>query len=138
MSLAVDKPKNRTADSLFPPDKYVNKPGVVVFAEHSTRLRDGTPVTYDREALEKIARNCNRRIEETGNYAAVCIGHTTLISRSSVSQSAFRRSIIHFYPPGTTSVSLQPASPRKANVGLPSSVWSIHFTDRATTAQLRC
>jgi hypothetical protein len=76
MSVAVDKPKNRTADSLFPPDKYVNKPGVVVFAEHRTRLRDGTPVTYDREVLEKIARNCNRRIEETGNYAAVCIGHT--------------------------------------------------------------
>jgi len=76
MSVAVDKPKNRTADSLFSPDKFVTKPGVVVFAEHRTQLRDGTPVTYDREVLEKIAANCNRRIEETGNYAAVCIGHT--------------------------------------------------------------
>jgi hypothetical protein len=60
----------------FAPDKFVTVPGVVVFAEHSTHLRDGTPVTYDRDALEQIAACCNRRIEETGNYAAVCIGHT--------------------------------------------------------------
>jgi hypothetical protein len=60
----------------FPPDKFVTVPGVAVFAEHSTHLRDGTPVTYDRDALEQIAACCNRRIDETGNYAAVCIGHT--------------------------------------------------------------
>lgn len=60
----------------FPPEKFITIPGVVVFAEHATHLRDGTPVTYDREVLEKIAACCNQRIEETGNYAAVCIGHT--------------------------------------------------------------
>lgn len=60
----------------FPGDVFVRVPDVVVFSEHATTLRDGTPVVYDREALEQIAANCNRRIEETGNYAAICIGHT--------------------------------------------------------------
>ncbi|MBC7353287.1 MAG: hypothetical protein H5U08_13070 [Thermogutta sp.] len=82
MSVSVDKPKNRTADSLFSPDKYVNKPGVVVFAEHSTRLPDGTPVTYDRDALEKIARNCSvlLLIQQEGRfmncpYDTLCLWH---------------------------------------------------------------
>jgi hypothetical protein len=47
-----------------------------VFAEHQTQLRDGRPVHYTPEVLERIAANCNRRIERTGNWAAVCIGHT--------------------------------------------------------------
>ncbi|GAB4130280.1 MAG: hypothetical protein Kow0040_07860 [Thermogutta sp.] len=82
MTIADAKPENRSTDDPFPRDKFVTKPGVIVFAEHSTRLRDGTPVTYDRDALERIAGNCNRRIEETGNYAAVCIGHTNHVAPS--------------------------------------------------------
>ncbi len=74
MSTAADKQK--TAPGRFPADEFRTIPRVVVFAEHRTKLRDGTPVTYDRDALERIAANCNRRIEETGNYAGVCLGHT--------------------------------------------------------------
>lgn len=74
MSLAVTKSKSDKPR--FPPEKFQTIRDVAVFAEHKTKLRDGTPVTYDRVVLEKIAANCNRRIEETGNYAAVCIGHT--------------------------------------------------------------
>lgn len=57
----------------FPPEKFITIPGVVVFAEHATHLRDGTPVNYDREALEKIAACCNRQVKGIGNDAAVCI-----------------------------------------------------------------
>ncbi len=60
----------------FPEDRFRHIPEVVVFAEHSTQLRDGQPVHYDRQVLERIAANCNRRIQRTGNWAAVCIGHT--------------------------------------------------------------
>jgi len=74
--MAIATPDAPATRDPFPPDQYVFRPGVVVFAEHSATLRDGTPVRYDRRALERIAANCNRRIEETGNYAAVCIGHT--------------------------------------------------------------
>lgn len=52
-------------------------PGVVVFAEHSARNpRTDELEIYDREALEKIADRCNRRIEETGDFAVLCDGHT--------------------------------------------------------------
>jgi len=57
----------------FPPEKFITIPGVVVFAEHRTYLRDGTPVTCDREAFEKITACCSRRVEKIGNTAAVCI-----------------------------------------------------------------
>ena len=67
----------RKANDPFPEEKFLKIPGVVVFTEHRTRLRDGRPAVYDRETLERIAANCNRRIDETGNYAAVCIGHTS-------------------------------------------------------------
>lgn len=60
----------------FPAERFRHIPGVVVFAEHKTQLRDGRPAVYTPEVLEQIAANCNRRIARTGNWAAVCIGHT--------------------------------------------------------------
>lgn len=60
----------------FPAERFRHFPAVVVFAEHRTQLRDGRPVHYTPEALERIAANCNRRIQRSGNWAAVCIGHT--------------------------------------------------------------
>lgn len=65
-----------TIEEKFPADRFVTLPDQVIFAEHTTRLKNGQQVVYDRSVLEQIAANCNRRIQETGNYAAVCIGHT--------------------------------------------------------------
>ena|GEM_PF-2305878 len=144
MSVALDKRKSRTPDSLFPPDKYVNKPGVVVFAEHSTRLRDGTPVTYDREALEKIARNCNRRIEETGNYAAVCIGHTDEDSSDKPLIGFADRFPRLDHPHLFIQWAHKPAPPNDFLAKAHCQVtfqrlahWIVPFTDRAPTARLR-
>lgn len=64
------------SEKRFPADRFRRLSGVVVFAEHQTQLRDGRPVEYSEEALRRIAANCNRRIAQSGNWAAVCIGHT--------------------------------------------------------------
>jgi hypothetical protein len=49
---------------------------VPVFAEHVTKARNGRTLIFNRENLERLAESCNRRIQQTGDYAAVTIGHT--------------------------------------------------------------
>lgn len=53
-------------------DDFVVYENVAVFDEHEGD--DGT--VYDRRLLEQIAQNCNRRIEDTGDYVTVVVGHT--------------------------------------------------------------
>jgi hypothetical protein len=61
----------------FPIDQYVTVPDLAVFAEHEITTREGRRLRFDRRALEQIAARCNRRISETGDYAAVIVGHTS-------------------------------------------------------------
>lgn len=49
---------------------------VPVFAEHETTTKDGRTLRFGRTELEAVANRCNRRIAETGDYAALSIGHT--------------------------------------------------------------
>jgi len=49
---------------------------VPVFAEHVTKARNGRTLIFNRENLQRLAESCNRRIQQTGDYAAVTIGHT--------------------------------------------------------------
>lgn len=49
---------------------------VPVFAEHETTTKDGRTLRFGRAELEAVANRCNRRIAETGDYAALSIGHT--------------------------------------------------------------
>jgi len=44
-----------------------------IFKEHTNRL--GTK--FDRYSMQKIADRCNTRIEKTGDFAPITIGHTT-------------------------------------------------------------
>lgn len=60
----------------FPPDRFVTVRGVPVFVSHEAKLVDGRRVFFDYRLLAAICRNCNRRIDQTGDYAAVVIGHT--------------------------------------------------------------
>lgn len=59
----------------FPASEFVNfsRP---VFAEHTTKDREGNPVVYDRYALQAMCDTMNQRIRETGDYSAISIGHT--------------------------------------------------------------
>lgn len=59
----------------FPEADFVNKSNVPVFAEHETTTRDGRQLKFGYAELSAVADRCNRRIQETGDYAALSIGH---------------------------------------------------------------
>lgn len=53
---------------------YENVP---VFVEHTRALKSGRTLHFGRYELERVAQRSNRRIEETGDFAPVVIGHTS-------------------------------------------------------------
>lgn len=60
----------------FPNDQYVTIPNIPIFCEHETTGPDGEKQVFDRAKLEHLAANGNKRIQLTGDYSAICIGHT--------------------------------------------------------------
>lgn len=64
------------ARQTFSPQEYDLHPNVPLFAEHTTRDREGNMVIYDRNALSAILDRCNHRISDTGNFAPLIEGHT--------------------------------------------------------------
>src|SRR5574340_384506 len=92
---ALPQANVRRPGEAFDPNIWVTVQNVPVFKEHTTTRstcracgehnRDGvcpacgTPaevLRFGREELEAIANRCNQRIRETGDYAALVIGHT--------------------------------------------------------------
>ena len=59
-----------------PAEQYVTMANVPVFREHKTRPVDGRMLEFGMPQLKMVCDRCNRRIAETGDYAAVAIGHT--------------------------------------------------------------
>lgn len=49
---------------------------VPVWKEHVNHRDFGQPVPFDCEAMERVCRRSNERIEETGDYAPIVIRHT--------------------------------------------------------------
>ena len=68
---------NTRAAGSFPSDQYVHIQGLPVFREHRTKDNDGNPLVFNAAALDKLAKQCNRRIQESGDYAAIIVGHTS-------------------------------------------------------------
>jgi hypothetical protein len=66
----------RPADNPFPEEQFHRMVDVPVFTEHQTLSRDGRELSFGRKELEAITHRCNRRITQTGDYAAITIGHT--------------------------------------------------------------
>ncbi len=60
----------------FPDEEFVLIPNVPVFAEHTTTAKDGRPLQFGMQELQAVANRCNQRISESGDYAAICFGHT--------------------------------------------------------------
>ena len=60
----------------FPDDQFDELRNIPVFAEHQTTAKDGRDLQFGKKELEAIVHRCNRRINQTGDYAAVTIGHT--------------------------------------------------------------
>lgn len=59
----------------FPRERFVLIRDVPVFVEHEAVIR-GQRVRFGRAELEALAERCNRRIEETGDYVPLTLGHT--------------------------------------------------------------
>jgi hypothetical protein len=64
------------AQGQFPSDEFVRVNDVPIFAEHETHTSGGRPLKFGKDELELVAARCNQRIEETGDYAAITVGHT--------------------------------------------------------------
>ncbi|GAG42717.1 unnamed protein product, partial [marine sediment metagenome] len=60
----------------FPLDEFETIPNVPVFAEHKTTARDGRELAFGMAELSMVAKRCNQRIADSGDYAVVCFGHT--------------------------------------------------------------
>lgn len=60
----------------FPEDEFLTIENVPVFAEHETKASDGREIKFGYQELKLVADRCNRRIAESGDYAAITIGHT--------------------------------------------------------------
>ncbi len=60
----------------FPEDEFLTIENVPVFCEHETVASDGREIKFGYHELKLVADRCNRRIAETGDYAAITIGHT--------------------------------------------------------------
>lgn len=81
MAVALEKrglPRANVRDPSdpFPSEQYVKVPNVAIFSEHETKTPDGEPQRFDQAALERLIDRGNERIATTGDYAAVCVGHT--------------------------------------------------------------
>ena len=59
----------------FPAEQFVTLPNVPVFREHKTRAVDGRMLEFGMQQLQMVANRCNRRIAETGDYAAYRAGN---------------------------------------------------------------
>ncbi len=75
-SLRLPRGNVRRGAQAFPADEFTLVPNVPVFSEHKTTAKDGRELNIGPEELRAIADRCNRRIAETGDYAAVVYGHT--------------------------------------------------------------
>lgn len=66
-------PANRSGS--FPEDQFALIENVPVFAEHTT-THQGRELTFGPQELQAVVDRCNQRIQNTGDYAVLCLGHT--------------------------------------------------------------
>ena len=64
------------APGQFDGKDFETRTNVPIFAEHRTTAKDGRELNFGFAELQAVCDRCNRRIDETGDYATVCIGHT--------------------------------------------------------------
>lgn len=74
--------KNLPEASTTDPSRILNSSdyevyeNVPVFVEHTRVLKSGRELQFGRRELELLAARSNRRIEETGDFVPVVVGHT--------------------------------------------------------------
>ena len=76
---AVTPPKpDRAAGMEFPDGEFFSIENCPIFAEHTTEssAEPGRVLKFGPAELQAVCNRCNRRIVETGDYAAIVVGHT--------------------------------------------------------------
>lgn len=66
--------KTRSVDDAD--DEFFIVRDVPVFAEHQTQAKNGRQLSFGYNELKAVCDRCNQRIADTGDYAAITIGHT--------------------------------------------------------------
>ena len=61
----------------FSADKYVRIPNIPVFRADKTKDNDGNELVFGPKELDQLAQQCNKRIQESGDYAGIIVGHTS-------------------------------------------------------------
>lgn len=60
------------------PSKWITETDIPVLDEHELTGSEGEPISYvDKNVLQEIANNNNRRVLETGDPAPLIVGHTS-------------------------------------------------------------
>lgn len=79
LSINDDLPIASTTDPsrIINSDDYELYENVPVFIEHTRALKSGRELKFGRYELERVIERSNRRIEETGDFAPIVIGHTS-------------------------------------------------------------
>lgn len=75
-TLVREFPEGHRTESTFDDQQFVNLANVPVFAEHQTKTHDDRELRFGLSELQAVARRCNQRIRDTGDYSAVVLGHT--------------------------------------------------------------
>jgi len=73
---SLPKANVRNPDDPFPSNQYIRVPNVAIFSEHETKTPQGDPQRFDQDALQRLIDRGNERIDASGDYAAICVGHT--------------------------------------------------------------
>lgn len=72
----VSAQHNTAGGHPFSAERFFTVRDVPVLIEHETTAKDGRKLHFGQPELDAVCRRCNQRIEETGDYAAVTLGHT--------------------------------------------------------------
>ncbi len=72
----MDFPSGNVRDGEFDDAEFLNIPDVPVFAEHETVAGNGRQIKFAQPQLEAVMNRNNQRINETGDYPALTLGHT--------------------------------------------------------------
>jgi hypothetical protein len=73
---AIPRANVRGTHTAFDPAQFETIVNVPILAEHETTAADGRRLKFGFDELRQVCARCNQRIRETGDYAAIVVGHT--------------------------------------------------------------
>ena len=72
----LERPQRTAGSAPIDDGEFYLIRGVPVFAEHQTTAKDGRTLKFGKSELEAVANRNNQRIQLSGDYVPITIGHT--------------------------------------------------------------